>query len=82
MLSETKKSSLEIALECGFGSERNFNRQFKNITGLTPKQYKKSNEVTVIDKSRVTDYSIYKGPQFPITDNISLQNDSVKTYKL
>lgn len=81
LLSETKKSSLEIAFECGFGSERNFNRQFKSITGLTPKRYKKSNEVTVIDKGRITDYSIFRGPQFPINENISLQNDSVKTYR-
>ena len=82
LLSETKKTSLEIALECGFGSERNFNRQFKNITGLTAKKYKKSNEVTVIDKGRILDYSIYSGPQFPINENISLQNDSVKTYNI
>jgi len=82
LLAETKKSSLEIAFECGFGSERNFNRQFKNITGSTAKKYKKSTEVTVIDKGRILDYSIYQGPQFPINENISLQNDSVKTYNL
>ena len=80
LLSETKKSSLEIALECGFGSERNFNRQFKNITGLTPKQYKKSNSVTVIDKGLALLYNTYKEPQFPIKENKSLQNDSVKMY--
>lgn len=78
LLTETKKTSLEIAFECGFGSERNFNRQFKNITGLTANKYKKSNDVTVIDKGRILDYSIYNGPQFPINENISLQNDSVK----
>lgn len=82
LLSETKKSSLEISLECGFGSERNFNRQFKNITGMTPKKYKKSNEVTVINKVRMLDYYLkYNGPQFPIKENASLKNDSVKTYK-
>ena len=80
LLSETKKTSLEIAFECGFGSERNFNRQFKNITGMTAQQYKKSNDVTVIDKGRILDYSIYNSPQFPINENISLQNDSVKSY--
>ena len=80
LLSETKKSSLEIALECGFGSERNFNRQFKSITGLTAKEYKKSSEVTVINKGKIEDYSIYNNPQFPIKSNISLQNDSVKSY--
>ena len=80
LLSETKKSSLEIAFECGFGSERNFNRQFKNITGLTAKGYKKSGEVTVINKGKIVDYSIYKSPQFPIKANKILQNDSVKSY--
>lgn len=82
LLSETKKSSLEIAFECGFGSERNFNRQFKNITGTTPKKYKKSNDITVINKGRWLDYYLkYEGPQFPINENIGLQNDSVKSYK-
>ena len=82
LLSESKKSSLEIAFECGFGSERNFNRQFKNITGTTPKKYKKSNDITVINKGRWLDYYLkYEGPQFPINENIGLQNDSVKFYK-
>ena len=80
LLSETKKSSLEIAFECGFGSERNFNRQFKSITGLTAKGYKKSNSVTVINKGGIVDYSIYNNPQFPIKENKSLQNDNVTSY--
>lgn len=80
LLTETKKSSLEIAFECGFGSERNFNRQFKNITGLTAKGYKKSSNVTVINKGDIVDYSIYDNPQFPIKENKSLQNNSVKSY--
>lgn len=40
MLKNTKKSILEIALECGFGSERSFYRQFKAITGISPKDYR------------------------------------------
>ena len=42
LLSETKKSSLEIAFECGFGSERNFNRQFKKRYGVTPREYRQA----------------------------------------
>ena len=34
---------LGIALECGFNSKTAFNRIFKNMTGLTPTEYKKAN---------------------------------------
>lgn len=37
----TKKSVMEIALECGFGNLSNFNRQFKRIAGCTPTEYRK-----------------------------------------
>ena len=40
MLYETNKTGLEICYECGFGSERSFHRQFKAITGSTPKEYR------------------------------------------
>jgi AraC family transcriptional regulator len=33
-------SLLEIALECGFGSQDNFMRVFRKSTGLTPGQYR------------------------------------------
>ena len=42
MLYETNKTGLEICYECGFGSERSFHRQFKAITGSTPKEYRKT----------------------------------------
>lgn len=32
----------QIALDCGFGSIRNFNRVFKEATGKTPKEYRES----------------------------------------
>ncbi len=35
-------SLLAIALDCGFGSKSSFNRIFKDVTGQTPSQYKKS----------------------------------------
>ena len=40
LLRETDKTILEIVLECGFGSERSFYRQFKDITGDTPLKYR------------------------------------------
>ncbi|MBQ4151115.1 MAG: AraC family transcriptional regulator [Clostridia bacterium] len=36
-----KKSITQIALDCGFGSMRNFNRVFKEATGKTPSEYRK-----------------------------------------
>lgn len=33
---------LDIAMECGFGSERSFNRTFKKITSQTPSEYRRN----------------------------------------
>ena len=41
MLVETDKTMLEIALDCGFGSERTFYRYFKDLVGMSPKTYRK-----------------------------------------
>ena len=38
-------SILGIALECGFNSKATFNRVFKNITGQSPSQFKKSQKL-------------------------------------
>lgn len=35
----------QIALDCGFGSIRNFNRAFKEATGMTPKEYRERKQV-------------------------------------
>ena len=40
LLRESSKSRTEICYECGFGSERSFHRQFKEITGFSPGEYK------------------------------------------
>ena len=47
LLLEGKKSSIEIAMECGFGSERSFHRQFREICGVSPKTYKKESAMVV-----------------------------------
>ena len=41
MLEATDKSSAQIAVECGFGSERTFHRQFKAYCGRAPQEYRK-----------------------------------------
>lgn len=35
----TKKSTAEIAFDCGFRNLSNFNRTFKRMTGITPREY-------------------------------------------
>ena len=41
MLQATEDLILNISLESGFNSLTNFNRVFKRITGLSPKEYRK-----------------------------------------
>ncbi len=40
LLSDTDEGVTEIALLCGFGSIRNFNRCFKTVTGVSPQEYR------------------------------------------
>ncbi len=42
LLSEEHYSITDVCNKCGFTSIRNFNRVFKNLSGLTPSEYKKS----------------------------------------
>ena len=53
LLVETKKTGLEICYECGFGSERSFHRQFKEITGSTPKEYRSKFQVSKINHGTI-----------------------------
>lgn len=51
LLFETNKTGLEICYECGFGSERSFHRQYKAITGRTPKEYRN----TLKERGKIND---------------------------
>lgn len=42
LLKNTDRTVVDIALDCGFGSERTFYRQFKEQTGMTPREYRES----------------------------------------
>ena len=44
LLMETDKGISAIAYECGYKTVSNFNKLFKKITGVTPKEYKKNTE--------------------------------------
>ncbi len=41
LLTNTNRTMLDIAYECGFDCLRSFNRSFKNIMGVSPSDYKK-----------------------------------------
>jgi YesN/AraC family two-component response regulator len=45
LLSETDKSTIEIAFECGYENTSYFNRQFKIICGITPTTFKEQIDV-------------------------------------
>ena len=40
LLRETRKTIVEIMMECGFGSDRSFYRQFKELVGESPYRYR------------------------------------------
>ena len=40
LLRSTKKSVLDICYECGFDSQRTFNRAFKELCGASPSAYR------------------------------------------
>ena len=42
LLKESKKNISEVAFSCGFGSIRSFNRQFGDIFGVSPTEYRKN----------------------------------------
>lgn len=41
LITSSDKTTTEIGYECGFGSERSFLRQFRNIMGFSPSEYRK-----------------------------------------
>lgn len=55
LLRDTDKSILEIVLECGFGSERSFYRQFKDVTGEAPLKYRTSSRLRPLKNGKLVD---------------------------
>lgn len=42
LLKQTDRSIMDIALECGFNSHSHLGKQFRQLTGMTPKRYRSS----------------------------------------
>ncbi len=42
LLKQTSKSIMDIAFDCGFNSHSHLSRQFRQLTGITPKAYRAS----------------------------------------
>jgi AraC family transcriptional regulator len=42
LLKQTERSIMDIALECGFNSHSHLSKQFRQLTGMTPKRYRSS----------------------------------------
>lgn len=40
-----KGTMLDIALACGFNNTANFNKAFLKLTGMTPSDYKKAEDI-------------------------------------
>lgn len=53
-LRETNASITEIMFECGFQTKSNFNREFKRVTGMSPRDFRNAGP----DGSEITDQSI------------------------
>ena len=54
LMTKTDKSCLEISNICGFGSQQSFNRQFKELIGRTPSDYR--SDFAILDKDDVVKY--------------------------
>jgi AraC family transcriptional regulator len=40
LLKQKERSIVDIALECGFNSHSHLSKQFRQLTGMTPKAYR------------------------------------------
>ncbi len=70
LLTNTNRTVLDIAGECGFDCLRSFNRNFKSIMGVTPTKY------------RNRDYNIYQGENIDLQSLLNKMTLKEKCYQL
>lgn len=56
LLATTKKTMLDIAIECGYTSERSFLRAFKQVTDTTPGEYRKRKRTPTANENEIAHY--------------------------
>ena len=56
LLCNTENRMVDIALECGFSTERSFYRAFQKMTGITPGAYRKSKRTLDTQKNEIKPY--------------------------
>lgn len=54
LLSDKKRNIVEVAYEVGFNNLGNFNRQFKKIKNMTPREYRKKLEIGFDEEDIIT----------------------------
>lgn len=53
LLEQTEQSVTDIAYNCGFTSVRNFNRAFKSVSGVTPRDYRNISNYLQLNNSTI-----------------------------
>ncbi len=51
LLQQSDRAIIEIALDCGFGSHSHFSKQFRQITGVSPKIYRANYQPLIVHAS-------------------------------
>jgi AraC-like DNA-binding protein len=56
-LLETDRPVSEIALDCGFNNLSNFNRRFRELKGMTPREFRRQNPIDPAEQGRRLPFS-------------------------
>ncbi len=77
LLSTTKLNIIDVALECGYENERSFYRAFRQVTGMTPGEYRRSKRTLSTQDNEDEPYpELYEKKHGKKHENKSLRSDS------